>query len=186
MNRHTIKGAINIRKLTHRAGRTPSSPHGVWNPIEWFGSHTPRGEDHILPAWCVTPPWRRPPPHTARGGHTLQGGCASVHGVQRPISLEYQICPPATTIWYSSNWNGVGGNSFLGQTPLFRENMFFSGNSTNFKGLNDWRTLDISRPCIFPGPGKFQGVVAPESPGNFQAAGNKQGGSPGNFQVVKN
>ena len=39
---------------------------------------------------------------------------------------------------------------------------------------------------IFPGPGKFQGVVAPESPGNFQAAGNKQGGSPGNFQVVKN
>ena len=31
-------------------------------------------------------PWRPPPPHTARGGHTLQGGCASVHGVQRPIS----------------------------------------------------------------------------------------------------
>ena len=54
--------------------------------------------------------------------------------------------------------------------------MFFSGNSTNFKGLNHWCTLDISRPCIFPGPGKFQGVVAPESPGNFQAAGNKQGG----------
>ena len=44
--------------------------------------HTPGGE-------------ARHPPIGGRRSHTLHGGCASMHGVQRPISLEYQIYPPA-------------------------------------------------------------------------------------------
>ena len=62
-------------------------------------AHPPGGEGRH-------PPGRRPPPPTAHRGYPPSAeGVASVHGGQRPISLEYQICPPATTIWYSSNWN---------------------------------------------------------------------------------
>ena len=89
MNMHTNKGSINIWRLTHQAGRTPSSRRGGWSPIEGFSCHPPCGEDLILPARWVSPlrRWRRPPPPpTARGGPTLQGGWASVHGGQRPIS----------------------------------------------------------------------------------------------------
>ena len=72
-----------------------SSPHGGWRPrplkgVEGF--HPPGGEDPLLPAWWVEAhhPLVRPPP-TMWGGPTLHGGWASVHGVQRPVSLEYQI-----------------------------------------------------------------------------------------------
>ena len=59
-------------------------------------------------------PWRvtqrageaRHLPIGGRHSHTLHGGCASMHGVQRPISQQYQIYPPSSpNIWYSSNWN---------------------------------------------------------------------------------
>ena len=98
MNRHTNKGAINIRKLTHRAGRTPSSPHGVWNPIEWFGSHTPRGEDHILPAWCVTPPWRRPPPAVCDETQNLNDTSLDWNDVSLPSHCWTNGWQPSKTI----------------------------------------------------------------------------------------
>ena len=44
--------------------------------------HTPGGE-------------ARRPPIGGRRSPTLHGGWASMHGGQRPISLEYQIYPPA-------------------------------------------------------------------------------------------
>ena len=49
----------------------------------------------------------RLPPIGGRHSHPPRGGWASTRGVQRPISLEYQIYPPSSpNIWYSSNWNG--------------------------------------------------------------------------------
>ena len=51
------------------------------------------------------------PPHSAatsryRPRVTLCKGLLLYGGPQRPIYLEYQICPSRHTIWYSSNWNG--------------------------------------------------------------------------------
>ena len=56
----------------HRAGVTP--PQGGGSPL---------GDGWVR---RLQSPVRPRPPRTARGGHTLHGGCASVHGVQRPIS----------------------------------------------------------------------------------------------------
>ena len=59
--------------LTHRVGRM-DPPHPVGEPRAIEDSPTGGG---------------RP---------TLHGGWASVHGGQRSISLEYQICPPPLSI----------------------------------------------------------------------------------------
>ena len=52
------------------------------------------------------------------GGPTLHGGWASMHGGQRPISLEYQIYPPSSpNIWYSSNWNACPSDGAASPFP---------------------------------------------------------------------
>ena len=63
--------------------------------------HTPGGE-------------ARHPPIGGRRSHTLHGGCASTHGVQRSISLEYQIYPPAIDTLVTGMVRGRGG----GEQPL--------------------------------------------------------------------
>ena len=65
-----------------------------------------------------------------RASHTLHGGCASMRGVQRPISLEYQIYPPSSpNIWYSSNWNGPVWSG-LPASQYIKRHFTFVENST--------------------------------------------------------
>ena len=55
-------------------------------------AHSPLTEGHHPPLAGG------PPLPTHRGYSPSAEGVASVHGVQTPISLEYQICPPTLTI----------------------------------------------------------------------------------------
>ena len=81
---------------------------GVWasEDLPWLtppptGLKIPVGAG--VSAGALAQGFRRSP--TRQQGNTPVRGVALVHGVQIPISLEYQISPPATHIWYSSNWN---------------------------------------------------------------------------------
>ena len=66
----------------------------------------------------------RPPP-TARGGHTLHGGCASVHGVQRPISPQVltkdkrppSLCRQCTAVVFLGLTNTCCNRNGWGCTP---------------------------------------------------------------------
>ena len=82
-----------------REGGRHSPPREATEP-PWVGSG---GREAALPP--SSPASLHSPPREATP--SLEG-VASVHGVQCSISLEYQICPPSFTIWYSSNWNGGG------------------------------------------------------------------------------
>ena len=64
---------------------------GVWAHTPFTEAHTPPTEARHLPIGG-----RRHPPLTE--ATPSAEGVASVHGVQRPISLEYQICPPTLSI----------------------------------------------------------------------------------------
>ena len=50
----------------------------------------------------------------SRHSPTLHGGWASMHGGQRPVSLEYQIYPPAIDTLVTGMVRGRGG----GEQPL--------------------------------------------------------------------
>ena len=74
------------------------------------------------------------PPPTTHRGPTLCRGWASVHGGQTPISLEYQICPPSFTIWYSSNWNA---HPYLeGTTTAMQTMLMITGQSSQLSSSN--------------------------------------------------
>ena len=88
-------------------------------------AHSPLTEGHHPPLAGG------PPLPTHRGYSPSAEGVASVHGVQTPISLEYQICPPTLTIWYSSNWNGEDRLSPYAATFLYE--IFFLQRSGGLK-----------------------------------------------------
>ena len=71
----------------------------IWRGIIQMVAHWPWRVTHQAGGAASRP--------LAAATHTPpRGGWASTRGVQRPISLEYQIYPPSSpNIWYSSNWN---------------------------------------------------------------------------------